>query len=454
MSRITLTDRFIKSRKATPAGQRRDYSDAVVPGLSLRVTDRGHKSFVLVARYPGATNPTRRWIADYSGAPSLDNARKKARVWLELLGRGIDPGAAEHEQKVAREAENARKEAANFAAVADEFIKRHVSKLSKRDDAETVIRRELLGEERRDGKWVAGDDPRWRNRSIDDITRLDVVGVIDRIVDRGTKAQAHNSLGYVRKLFNWAIGRGTYGLETSPCDRLKPGELIGRRMIRTRVLSDLELRLIWQACVRLGYPFGPLVQMLALTAQRRDEVADMSWPEVDLERKLWTIPASRMKADAAHIVPLGPEAIELLKTLPRWSKSEKMGEFVFTTTIGRRPVSGFGKAKGRLDRIIFDALRREAEEQGDDPSKVNIEHWVLHDLRRTARTRMSTIPADDLVRELVIAHAKPGLHKVYDQERYLEEKADLLEQWAKRLTAIVTSPANNVVPLTPPAKFG
>src|SRR5271155_2852685 len=99
MARTNLTDRFIQTRKPAPKGQRNDYPDAVVPGMALRVTDRGHKSFVLVARYPAnPANPTRRALGDY-GALTLDKARTKARGWLELIEAGVDPKIAEARER-------------------------------------------------------------------------------------------------------------------------------------------------------------------------------------------------------------------------------------------------------------------------------------------------------------------------------------------------------------------
>jgi integrase len=155
----------------------------------------------------------------------------------------------------------------------------------------------------------------------------------------------------------------------------------------------------------------------------------MMWSELDLTSALWSIPSERMKTDAPHHVPLSEEAIALLKTLPRFK-----GDAVFSTTGGARPVSGFSKAKARLDETIL----RLAGESND--SAKAIKRWVLHDLRRTARTHFSAIPSQDLVRELAISHARPRLHKTYDQFAYLEEKRTLFEAWGKRLMAVVDPP--------------
>jgi integrase len=165
----------------------------------------------------------------------------------------------------------------------------------------------------------------------------------------------------------------------------------------------------------MGYPYGPVFRLLILTGQREREVSEMSWPEVDLDKQFWTIPAARMKGGAAHEVPLLPAALDLLGSLSQWQG----GDFVFSTTAGAKPINGFSKAKARIDKLS------------------GVAGWKIHDLRRTMRTHLSALPVQDLVRELVIAHAKPRLHKVYDQHAYQPEKRHCLELWESRLLTIV-----------------
>src|SRR5262249_3084744 len=129
---------------------------------------------------------------------------------------------------------------------------------------------------------------------------------------------------------------------------------------------------------------------------------------------------------AEHLVPLVEDTLAVLTALPRFHR----GDYLFSTTFGARPVSGFSKMKKRLDQAMA----------VDAP-------FTLHDIRRTMRTGLSALPVPDLVRELVIGHTKKGLHKVYDQYAYLDEKRHALELWAKRLRDIVTPPPANVIPL-------
>jgi hypothetical protein len=240
-----LTDRTLKSLRPTKPGTHTDVWDLGFPGFGVRVSDTGRRTFVLTARYPGSKNPTRRKLGVYDRV-SLEEAREKARGWIKLIAKGIDPESAE---EAARHA--ALRQENTFLAVTEEFFKRHLSKTRQFKKAEGVIRREFVS--------------RWAARPITEITRRDVLAVVDGLVDAGKPYQAHNVLGYARRIFNWAISRGVYGLENSPCDRMRPKEIIGAKKARTRVLNEDELRALWKASEAMGYPYGALFQMLALT---------------------------------------------------------------------------------------------------------------------------------------------------------------------------------------------
>jgi integrase len=297
-------------------------------------------------------------------------------------------------------------------------------------EVEQDIRRELL--------------PKWGGRAITDITALDVRNLVKAIKDRrGTPYQAHNVLITIRRLFGWAIDQAVYGIEQSPCDRLKPKSIVGRRLSRTRVLDNDELRAFWRATGRLGYPYQHIYRLLALTGLRRNEVAWARWSEFNLEQKVWTIPAERMKGGAAHVVPLTADVLAILHELPRF----RDGGFLFSTTFGRKPVRGFNRAKHRLDCHMLRSWQAIGRIRGEDRRNKTISPFVIHDVRRTMRTGLSALPIPDLVRELVVAHTKPGLHKVYDQHAYQNEKLHALTLWAARLHSIVQPPPANVVDL-------
>jgi integrase len=414
---VKLTDRYVKSLKAPK--RRTDYFDIVFPGFGLHATPTGTKSWFLGARYP--LRP-RSWVQRRLGgypALSLATARTKARGWLELIDRGVDPSVEEVRQR----AENAHRNA-TFAAVAEEFLARHASKLAHAAEARRIVR----------GEFVA----RWGARPADDILPVEAAHALRQIAKR-SPAQARNSYGYLSRLYNWAIG-GEFGLTVNPVASLRPSDLIGKPVIRNRVLSDAELRAVWNACsgrvdvealkemrerrqprdrvTHLDYPYGPLIRLLILTGQREREVAELRWSEVDLAEGLWVIPAGRMKSGRAHLVPLAPDALALLCSLPGFS-----GDFVFTTSDGQKPVNGFSKTKERLDALS------------------GVTDWRIHDLRRTMRTHLSALPIEDRVREQMIGHAQPGLHKVYDLHSYRAEKSHGFELWEDRLRSILVRPA-------------
>lgn len=408
MGRINLTDRFIRSRKAAAPGRRDEYLDAILPGLALRVTDRGNKSFALIARYPlKPKNPTRRSLGTY-GELTLEEARERGREWLSLIRRGTDPAIEEERRRAAVRLDQAN----TFEAVSDVFLDRYAAKLAKAGEARAIFRKEFV--------------PRWQNRLVTEITPKEAAEAIRAIAERGAPYQAYNAFGWLRRLYNWAISSGEHGVQLSPVSRLSAADIIGqRREPRSRILSDDEVRALWAASERLGYPFGPIFRLLLITGQREREVADASWDEFDFENRLWTIPKARMKGDRSHEVPLSPAALEVLGRLPA-----QKGRYLFSSTGGKSPISGFSKTKIRIGRLIDEILK--------DPDSNDVTApWVIHDIRRSVRTHLSALPVQDNIRELVIAHAKPGLHRVYDQHTYRNEKSECLNLWDDRLQAIL-----------------
>jgi len=247
------------------------------------------------------------------------------------------------------------------------------------------------------------------------------VALVTEIRDRPAPYYAHTIMRHAALIFDWAIDSGAYGLETSPCDRIKPAKLIGPREPRKRVLNDEEIRAFWNATGKLGYPVGPMLRMLLLTGQRRSEVGKARWTEFDLAAKLWTVPAERFKSNSPHIVPLTEDVISLLRAFPRFRS-----DYLFSN--GRMPAAGFSHAKQRLDRLM-----------------PPVPPFTVHDLRRTMRTRLSALRVPDAVAEMVIGHGKKGLARIYDQHRFIDEMREALEAWNARLRAIINPPPANVV---------
>jgi integrase len=206
---------------------------------------------------------------------------------------------------------------------------------------------------------------------------------------------------------------------------------------RDRVLTDDELRWLWRACDELEWPFGPLTKLLLLTAQRRDEVAGMEWSEVDLKRATWTLPGEKVKNNRAHEVHLSAAALEVLKSVPHVSDS-----LIFTST-GSTPVSGFSRAKSRLDTEMQMAKREELGKKADA-----IPDWILHDLRRTTATGMARLNFPPHVVDKVLNHVSGtirGVAAVYNRFEYLEERRTALEAWGRYVENLVTPRTATVV---------
>jgi integrase len=419
-----LTDLYLDSLKGAKDGKPRDVRDETMPGLRVRVMPSGERTFVLLARFERGGSPTRARLGRYP-AMTLGAARKKARDWLELIEAGKNP--MEEEQ---------RKRENSFRAVAEQFIE-HIKRQK--------LRTASVMEHRLKETFVE----KWGGRPVTEITADDVKRIIRKSVDDGHKYQAFHHFALIRRVFNWAIGTDDYGLELNPCRRLNSADLIGERHARDRVLTDDELRALWRGTERMGYPYGPLYRLLALTGLRLGGACGAQWSEFDLERREWTIPASRMKkvkgGAKPFMVPLTDNMVALLHGLPRFDS----GDFLFSHSYGKRPLkpNQFSDIKERLDGIMLEELRLIASEAGKDPKRATLPDFVNHDIRRTVRTHLSALRIGEEVREAVLAHVRPGIKGVYDQHQYLEEKREALTLWNARLRSIVEPPPANVVEL-------
>jgi integrase len=228
------------------------------------------------------------------------------------------------------------------------------------------------------------------------------------------------------------------------------------------VLREDEIRWFWVACDEIGWPFGPLFKLLLLTAQRRDEVASMAWSEVDLEKRVWTIPRHKTKSDRGHEVQLSDLGVQVFRQLPRVAIGRTQATLVFTVT-GDTSVSGFSRAKRRLD-IAMKCVRRrslalpETDQElrkqlgipANKPLPVEIPDWRLHDLRRTATTGMARLNIPPHVVEKLLNHSSGtirGVAAVYNRFEYLEERRAALEAWGRYVGNLVLPTAENVVEL-------
>ena len=191
---------------------------------------------------------------------------------------------------------------------------------------------------------------------------------------------------------------------------------LSKERSRERVLSDDELGALWAACDAEGYPFGDCMKLLILSGQRR---AEMRWSEIDLEKRLWTLPSQRAKNGRQHTVPITDATLDVLRRVPRFLGSD----YVFTTT-GKSPVSGFGRVKKRLDKAL---------PEGSEP-------WIIHDLRRTMSTNMAMMGVPQPVTEALLNHKTgvvSGVAAIYNVYSYADEKREALHRWNQHLKSML-----------------
>lgn len=415
--RKPLTQLAVDRLRPPTDRERVEVWDGALPGFGLRITRSGAKVFQIMTRIHGKAA---RFSLGRHSEMTLVQAREAARAKLRAISEGGDPKADERAAALELERQREAKAKNTFETVMADWLKRDQASNRSLREVERIVQAEFL--------------PRWRGRDVAEVTRRDVLDLLDAKVDAGAVTMANRVLAHLRRFFNWCIERGI--MERSPCAGLPAP---GREVKRDRVLTDDELRLVWMASAEVGWPFRDIVRILIMTGQRRDEVGGMAWPEVDLDRAEWTIPAERSKNGKAHVVPLAPAVVGLLKAAPRG----KEGEYVFSMD-GAKPFNGYSKAKVRLDAAVA-ALAGTQEEPAPLPE------WRLHDLRRTAASGMAALGVQPVVIEKVLNHvnaAGSALAAVYNRHTYGGEMRRALEGWAVHVASLMfPRPKGTVVPL-------
>jgi integrase len=401
-----LTVQSVERLKPDP-NKRLEIPDGLLTGLYLVIQPSGARSWAVRYRHGG--RPIKLTLGPY---PALDltSARAKAKEELRSVASGMNPAAEKIE--AARRARDGGVDQDLVSRQIDLFVERHLQ--PNRSESYAKDSKRLLEKEVR---------PLWGERRVQDITRRDVVELLDRIADRGAPITANRVLALIRRFFNWLIERSV--VEKSPCDRVKAP---AAEATRDRVLSDGEIRWLWKATERHAYPFGPFVRLLLLTGQRRDEVAKARHKEFS-EPGLWRIPRERTKNGTAQDLPLSEAAQEVLADLPRISGP---AGYLFTTT-GNSPISGYSAGKQRLDKLVLEAAQEETAE-------TELPRWTLHDLRRTAASGMARLGTPVHIIEAVLNHqsgAISGVAAVYNRHSYTDEKRRALDAWSRHVMQIV-----------------
>ena len=386
MPKRALTAASVERLKPPPQGQI-DVFDQGYPGLALRISYGGGKTWVFFYRIGGRLR--RMGLGTYP-AVSLSEAREAWRGARQEVAQGRDPSQSRKRERPAT----------NFAAVAEEWLRRDQSKNRSHANVVRILNKDVI--------------PVWGHLAIQDIGRRDVLDLIDGIADRGAVSMARQVHAHVHRLFRWCVGRGI--IETSPmADLPKPGT----KVARDRVLTDAELVAVWKGCDQLGWPFGIIFQLLLLTGARREEIGGLRWseisdaddaPEIKLE-------GARTKSGEPHVIPISKLVAVSIGMAPHIANSD----FVFTTN-GKTPVSGWSRAKVRLDKLV------------------PLDPWTIHDLRRTVATGMQKLGVGLQVVEAILGHvsgSRAGVVGIYQRHTYDAEKRAALNAWAAHVSALL-----------------
>lgn len=363
--------------------------DVSCPGFGIKVTPAGRKVFIVLYRTAGAGSRLRKYTIGTFGRVTLNQARVIAQKVFAAKLDGRDLAA---EKKDSRR----RTVADRVDDLLELFIAQHVSQNRSAAEVSRMLRREV--------------GSAWGNRSIHEITKRDVIDVVIAIEDRGAPIAANKALKAIKTFFRWCVGRAI--IDRSPADGVP---LPNKEVARDRVLSDDELAQLILAARQIGGAYGGIVEMLALTGQRREEVARCTWNEIEIGTRTWKLSSARTKNAKAHEVYLSDQAIGVL------SRVKKTGEFIFSRT-GKVPFQDFSPAKREIDQLS------------------GVAGWRLHDLRRTCVSGMARLGIAPHVADKIFNHQNgtiSGVAAVYQRHDFLAERKMALETWGAHVQRTV-----------------
>jgi integrase len=418
--RERLSEETIKRLPIPGAGNQITYFPGAViqgakapRGFGVRVTAAGARAFILNYRLRGREH--RFTIGAWPDWSAL-KAVREARNLRQRVDRGENPLEDRAQPPETKTVSN----------VLDDFVARYVRNsdrpLRSADTIESAFNRLVK--------------PRIGKMGVYEVRRSHIAGMLDRIEDENGPVMADRTRAFLRKALNWYAERDDQFNLTAAFVRVEP-RANPRDRARTRVLSDEEIGTIWPALAEAG-TFGALVKMLLLTAQRRDEAAQMNRKEIG-EDRTWTIPAERYKTKRPNHVPLSKAALAIIEAQPKIDGCD----YVFPSR-ANTPFCSFSKSKAALDKAVLQAMQKQAKKG----TKVEpIPNWTLHDLRRTAKTLMVRASVRPDISERVLGHAIAGVEGTYDRHSYADEKRDALEKLAAMIERILNPPPSNVATL-------
>ena len=378
---------------AKPKAKRQVVFDPETTGLALIVSPKGKQSYFIVAR-----DPVGRQVWRQIGTPdklTVANARERAVRAVARVKAGEADLFPEDAQPAVLE---------TFKQVAERFIQRWVDKGGgKQDGLALRSKREI---ERQLKTYIY---PLWGPKPFLSIRRGAVTELMDDLVDNNGAVQADRVLATLAKMFNWYRQYDENYVSPIIPEMKRSGSSAGRA--RTRILSDDEIRMLWASCGEVG-TFGAFVKVALLTGQRRAKVATMRWN--DLAKNVWTIPAEAREKVNARELSLPQLAMDVIKGQPQISANP----YVFAAR-GAKAFNSFSDGKEHLH------------------AQAPIAPWVIHDLRRTARSLMARAGVRSDIAERTLGHVLPGIEGVYDRHGYREEKAQALAALTSLIESII-----------------
>jgi integrase len=367
------------------------YWDQTLPGFGVKVTPKGRKVFVALYRNGGAGSRLRKYTIGPYGRVTLHGARAEAQKIFAARLEGRDPATEKREGK-------RRLTIDKLEDVIAEFDRQRLAGNRSRAEIKRLLERLVVAT--------------WRGRSVHEISKRDIIDLIREVEHRGTPYAANKLTRVLRTFFKWCVGRGI--LERSPAEGIS---LPCKEVARDRTLTDAELVSALRAARSVGGPFGGIVELLALTGQRREEVARMTWDEVDFELGLWALAGARTKNGKGHVVHLSEPAAALLRSTPR------LGLYVFTGN-GSTPFQNFTLSKRQLDKLS------------------GVSAWRLHDLRRTVVSGMARLGVAPHVADRILNHVGgtiAGVAAVYQRHEFMAERRTAIEIWGKHVSTLLNS---------------
>jgi integrase len=400
---MKFTQRRIEDLQCQPEKKDALFFDDEQPGLGIRVTKSAQKGSLdgklYLAQYRHA-GQKRRVPLGSCAAIKLAAARDAVKAMLGDVAKGRDP-ATERKDAVREAKRKAAHDALTFRALLEQWEKLHLANRRERYAAEAV-------------RAIKSAFVKHLDTPAGDLSRAMLVRILDGLAKDGKVALASATARYGRACFQWAVRRGSIG--SNPFANLPLTPVVKRE----RVLTDEELRAVWSATADRG-SFNAIVRTLILTGQRREEVASMTWDEISGVLSTWTIPGSRAKNGAAHIVPLSSQAQAILQAAPRRARDDDdRPDLVFSGEQG--VYSGWSKSKERLDK------------------RSGVSGWTLHDLRRTMATGLQKLGVRLEVTEAVLNHiagSRAGIVGIYQRHEWADEKRAALSAWGARVEAII-----------------